>query len=386
MEVLNLIIVRNVHKHEEFKYHWKCAELEITHLCFADDLLLFCHGDVFSVKVLKAALDEFSGVSGLKPNLEKSRVFFGNVFPRVQTGILNVVPFKVGKLPVRYLGVPLLSTRLSQHHCLTLIEKVKKKLQDWKNKTLSFAGRLQLVHSVLSSMQIYWASVFILPASILNDLERLIRGFLWCHGEFKRGKAKVKWTDVCIPKQQGGLGLKSLQTWNSTLIVKHLWNIVSNKESLWVKWVNTERLKGRNFWDYPVYKDTCCGWRKIVKSKVITREHIVSRLGDGASTSIWYDNWHPIGPLCNFISRRNIYEAGLGFDCKVSSMVDNGMWLWPEEWRNRFGFLFAFPPPQLIDGKKDRAMWKTNQNRIIPFTIKDALVGLRGRAGRGQMV
>lgn len=56
-----------------------CKNLKLTHLCFADDLLVVCHGDVDSIKVIKLALDEFSQVSGLVPNLGKSRVFFGSV-------------------------------------------------------------------------------------------------------------------------------------------------------------------------------------------------------------------------------------------------------------------------------------------------------------------
>ncbi|GKG40545.1 hypothetical protein Tco_0467322, partial [Tanacetum coccineum] len=58
---------------------------------------------------------------------------------------------------------------------------------------LSYAGRLQLIASVLSLMQMYWASVFILPKLIVKDIHRLFKGFLWCQGDLSRGKAKVAW-------------------------------------------------------------------------------------------------------------------------------------------------------------------------------------------------
>ncbi|GJS75796.1 putative reverse transcriptase domain-containing protein [Tanacetum coccineum] len=199
-EVLNLIIKRNIAANPHFKYHWKCKDLKITHLCFADDLMLFCHGDSKYVSVLKNSLDEFGSVSGLFPSFPKSTMFIE------------------GKLPVRHLGVPLLSKRLYVNDCFVLVDKVKKRILDWKNKSLSFAGRLQLILSVVGSMQVYWSSMFILPITISNEVERLIRDFLWNYGDFKRGKARIKWADVCKPKVEGGFEKEGLSwSWKKIL-------------------------------------------------------------------------------------------------------------------------------------------------------------------------
>ncbi|GJX28417.1 ribonuclease H-like domain-containing protein [Tanacetum coccineum] len=56
MEVLNLMIQRQVISEKKFKYHWGCKELKITSLCFADDLLLLCHGDLISASVLRRVI------------------------------------------------------------------------------------------------------------------------------------------------------------------------------------------------------------------------------------------------------------------------------------------------------------------------------------------
>ncbi|XP_022030838.1 uncharacterized protein LOC110931767 [Helianthus annuus] len=89
------------------------------------------------------------------------------------------MPFKEGKLPVKYLGVPLVSAKLGYNDCRVLVERLEKRIMHWRNKLLSFAGRLQLTNSVLSSMHIYWSSVFILPVRIIKDLEAKMRNFLW---------------------------------------------------------------------------------------------------------------------------------------------------------------------------------------------------------------
>ncbi|GKC28963.1 putative reverse transcriptase domain-containing protein [Tanacetum coccineum] len=146
-------------------------------------------------KLLKEnALDEFGSVSGLFLSFPKSTVFFWNVKESSKAKILNVMPFSEGNLSVRYLGVPLISMRLYVNDCFALVDKVKKRLLDWKNKSLSFAGRLQLIMSVVGSMQVYWSSRFILPVTISNEVETLMRDFLRNYGEFKRGKSRIKWS------------------------------------------------------------------------------------------------------------------------------------------------------------------------------------------------
>nr|GEV93492.1 reverse transcriptase domain-containing protein [Tanacetum cinerariifolium] len=163
---------------------------------------------------------------------------------------VTTTSFSEGCLPVKYLGVPLVTSRLVFRDCKELIEKVQDRVNDWKNKFLSAAGRLQLVRSVLSYMHVYWASMFILPSRVLADIEQIIRGFLWCHGLMSRGRAKVVWAVVCLPKDEGGLGVRCLDLFNKALMTSHIWKLLSHKESSWVKWVHMYKLQEQNFSRY----------------------------------------------------------------------------------------------------------------------------------------
>ncbi|GJR49138.1 RNA-directed DNA polymerase, eukaryota, reverse transcriptase zinc-binding domain protein [Tanacetum coccineum] len=194
MEVLNLIMIKNIEEDGQFKYHAGCKELKITHLCFVDDLMVFCHGDAHSLSIVKKSLNEFSRYSGLLPNLKKST----------------------------YLGVPLLAKCLGVNDCKILIEKVKNRIGDWRNKFLSYAGRVQLISSVLASMQTYWASVYLLPKTVVKEISRVIKNFLWDSTGNGNGKAKIAWKVVCRPKDQGGLGIKPLDEWNEVLLMKNI--------------------------------------------------------------------------------------------------------------------------------------------------------------------
>ena len=79
MEMLNLIVKDEIKKDCRFKYHLGCKQLKITHLFFADDLIMLCHGDVESVNVLRKALNKISNVSRLYHNLGKCTTFYGSL-------------------------------------------------------------------------------------------------------------------------------------------------------------------------------------------------------------------------------------------------------------------------------------------------------------------
>jgi hypothetical protein len=72
MEVLSKILAATTGPGSGFKYHPNCLKMKLTHLCFADDLLIFSKASQNSIGVIKAALAEFKELSGLKDNPSKS--------------------------------------------------------------------------------------------------------------------------------------------------------------------------------------------------------------------------------------------------------------------------------------------------------------------------
>ncbi|XP_021994704.1 uncharacterized protein LOC110891319 [Helianthus annuus] len=188
MEILTCILQRATRLDNSFKFHNKCEKQRIINLCFADDLFLFARWDINSVQCIMNSLSNFTNMSGLVPSIQKSTGFFCNVPDHVKNHILSFLPFVEGTLPVKYLGVPLISSGLVYKDCSVLVERLDQRISNWKNKLLSFTGRLQLINSVLSSMHIYWSSVFILPVRITLELVARMRNFLWSSdGSFHKG-------------------------------------------------------------------------------------------------------------------------------------------------------------------------------------------------------
>nr|GEU89286.1 hypothetical protein [Tanacetum cinerariifolium] len=173
----------------------------------------------------------------------------------------------------------------------------------------------------------------------------LIRGFLWCNGEYKRGKAKVAWDDICLPKEEGGLGLRSLDVFNIALVTTYIWNIVSNKESLWLRWIHTYKLRCRSFGDIPFKDGMSWGWLKLLQLWDIVRPFFWVKLGNGTNTSIWFDNWCSLSPLNRFLTPRDISREGFSISTSVAELVLNGSWSWPQSWLLKASDLGLIPHP-----------------------------------------
>ncbi|XP_022015024.1 uncharacterized protein LOC110914542 [Helianthus annuus] len=331
MEVLTAILHHSLRIDSSFKFHNKCEKHQIINLCFADDLFLFARGEIASARYIMNSISKFAKMSGLLPNNQKSTVFFCNVPSYFKSAILNIMPFKEGSLPVRYLGVPLISSGLLYRDCNVLLEKLDKKIMHWRNKLLSFAGRVQLIVSVLSSMHIFWSSVFMLPSRVVLELEAKMRNFLWSQDMgFQKGKAKVSWKAVCLPKYEGG------------------W--YSYEEEVFVGGLGSCLHVKRDFF-----------WIDI---------------GNGTLASAWYDRWSDIGPLGEFISPRVISNAGFRLEDSVSDIQANGQWKWPVAWRDLFPVLIQLDHVHIRPNNPDRVMWRDGNNTSV-FSSSEAWNSVR---------
>lgn len=174
MKYLNRCLL-GLHLNKKFHFHPRCKRLSLTHVCFADDLLLFTRGDTTFVQQLLEILDKFAQTSGLKANQMKSSIYFGGVTVDIKQDILSISGMSEGKLPFKYLGVPLSSQKLSVMQCQPLVKNILQKINCWATKFLSYVGRLQLIKSVLLGIQTYWSQIFVLPQKVLKLVQQACR-------------------------------------------------------------------------------------------------------------------------------------------------------------------------------------------------------------------
>jgi hypothetical protein len=125
-----------------------------------------------------------------------------------------------GQFPIQYLGIRIHYRRLTIAEWKLVEKRLQKRLSSWKGKLLSLRGRLVLINSVLTNMVLYMISFFLLPKDVLHKLDYYRSRFFWQGNSEKKKYRLVKWSVVCRPKDQGGLGVHDLKVKNSALLGK----------------------------------------------------------------------------------------------------------------------------------------------------------------------
>ncbi|GFZ11471.1 hypothetical protein Acr_22g0008690 [Actinidia rufa] len=195
--------------------------------------------------------------------------------------IKSISGISEGRFPFRYLGLPVASTKLTiaQFHPFT--DRIAGYLNAWAGMKLSYAGRCELIRSILQGVECFWLASLYIPAGIRDRLIRMCRNFLWGGQCYVFKKALVAWESICLPKMEGGLGFKNLEAWNLALLSKNLWNIQAKKDSLWVRWIHLNHLQNSSIWDYNGRKQDSAMLRQVlsIRDKICELERSMQAVG-----------------------------------------------------------------------------------------------------------
>ncbi|KAL5545374.1 hypothetical protein UlMin_005061, partial [Ulmus minor] len=224
-------------------------EVVVSHLQFADDTLFLLDPDQSNIQKVHTILNFFSMCSGLKINMNKSSLAGIHMEDEEVMALAAVVGCEKGSWPMKYLGLPLGGNPNSTEFWNPVVEKVGKRLDGWKKSVLSKGGRLTMIQSVLSSIPIYFMSLFKLPNGVAALLEKMMRQFLWDKEVGGKGKNLVDWKLVCSPKESGGLGIGNLLIRNKALLGKWLWRFPLEQHTLWAAVIRSKYGLNREGWD-----------------------------------------------------------------------------------------------------------------------------------------
>ena len=151
----------------------------LSHLFFADDLLLFAEASVEQTSIISSVLDSFCYSFGSKVNKSKTLIYFSkNVGDSEANVISGMLGYSVTKDLGKYLGIPLQHSRVSSCMYQELIAKVERRLSSWTASHLSLAGRITLAQSVLQAISIYVMQTVMLPSGVCDRIDRACRRFI----------------------------------------------------------------------------------------------------------------------------------------------------------------------------------------------------------------
>ena len=191
-------------------------------LQYADDTIFFIEGLREATERTSALLEMFFDFSGLRLNRTKSTFIAFGMSSEEMSQCAHILSTPVGSLPIRYLELPLMGGRLSSREWQPVVATMERRLGGWRARLLSHGGRLELLKAVLSAIPTYYMSLLRVPVGVRKRMEAIMRNFFW-HGaetDGTRGHALIKWSTVCRPTAEGGLGVKNLRHTNTALLMK----------------------------------------------------------------------------------------------------------------------------------------------------------------------
>uniref|UniRef100_A0A2N9F4S2 Reverse transcriptase domain-containing protein n=1 Tax=Fagus sylvatica TaxID=28930 RepID=A0A2N9F4S2_FAGSY len=297
---------------------------KLTHLFFADDSVLFCRATLMECNTILEILRKYERASGQQINQDKTTLFFSaSTTAETQEEIKNALQLPVIKQYETYLGLPSMVGR-SKYASFTLLkERMWRKVQGWKEKLLTQAGKEVLIKAILQAIPTYTMHCFKLPKKLCSELEGIIRNFWWGHKGESRKVHWLKWSSLCRSKCLGGMGFRDLMQFNEALLAKQVWRLLHNRESLMYKVFKAKFFSNGTIMDARHSARASYAWKSILNARHVITKGSRWRIGNGCSTKIWSDKWlpppssgKPLTPPCS-----------LPHDAFVSNLIlDAGIW------------------------------------------------------------
>ena len=341
----------------------------VTHLLFADDVILFYKASVKESRVLKNILQQYEDSSGQKINTDKFSIFFSpNTSQEAKDEILtNLGPMQDTR-HTKYLGLPSFIGRLKKQVFATLKERIAQKLAGWKGKLLSMGGKEILIKAVAQAIPTYTMGCFLLPQNLCDDIESMMRNFWWGQRQQENKICWVSWKTMCKQKANGGMGFRNLQGFNKALLARQLWRILQNPNTLVARVFRVRYFPIGDILNANIRNSPSYSWRSIHSSLEVIRKETRWRVGNGKLIHIWDDKWLPTPSTYKIISPPN----NIPLFPMVSSLIDP-----MTKWWNVSTIRASFLPfeaktilkiPLSHDLPEDKIIWIGNSRGN--FTVK----------------
>ncbi|KAH9673090.1 reverse transcriptase domain-containing protein [Citrus sinensis] len=360
----------------------------ITHVFFADDLLLFAEASCNQAAMINDVLNTFCVSSEAKVSKQKSQVFFSkNVKPCNVRNIGTTLGFSMTTDLGNYLGMLVLHSRVSKATYHGILENVERKLNGWSAKHLSLAGRVTLTQTVLQALSIFSMQTTRLPTAIITKLKHQCRRFIWSGNSEVQKIHLINWAEVCRSKLSGGLGLKNLTIMNEALLMKLGWSLLVNSNSYWAQVLCSKY--GFDPTTMSTSLPTKYGsylWKAIGRVWPKVLQGLRWNVRDGKRIRFWQNAWvADVGPFFH-LAVAPIPEAIL-HDWVADAISFDGSWNW-----SRFGFLLphnvvlmiaAITPPTPVS-KADQFYWGSSNSGM--FTARTAFNSILGNFAQDEEV
>jgi hypothetical protein len=170
-------------------------------------------------------------------------------------------------------------------------DRIWKKINSWRGRALSKAGKEVMVKSVLQAIPSYVMSVYLIPETTIKEIERMINSFWWGGGANNRGIKWLAWDKMAYPKEFGGLGFRNLHLFNMAMVAKQGWKFIMQPDTLVSKIYKARYFPKSSLFDSQIGNNPSYAWRSIWKSRQVLMNGCRWRIGDGSKIKIMNEPW-----------------------------------------------------------------------------------------------
>ncbi|XP_062014134.1 uncharacterized protein LOC133730589 [Rosa rugosa] len=302
-----------------------CGEAPpVNHLLFADDSMLYANASLEDCYQIQDVIETYGRASGQLVNFDKSFVVFSkNVSEGMQEEVSSLLGVEIVESHEKYLGLPTYVGRKKTATFQYIKDNLAKKLKNWQSKLLSGAGKDILIRVVAQALPTYAMSVFQLTKCFFEDLEQMCARFWWGSTLDKRKIHWKSWDALCNPKEEGGLGFRSLTEFNSAMLEKQAWRIIDNPSSLIARIYKAKYYPTGTFWTAEPHATPSYSWRSIFSTRDLIIQGSYWQIGNGEQVRACLDPWVP--GLPNYIP--TVLPGSVSLNFKVSELlVDSSSW------------------------------------------------------------
>ncbi|XP_026410456.1 uncharacterized protein LOC113305653 [Papaver somniferum] len=237
--------------------------IQPSHLFFADDIIIFCNGTRKNLLNLMKLLLGYQQSSGQVISRDKSKCFVDVVVETRKRSIADTLYMELENFPDKYLGIMLMPGIVKRVHVKPFIELLQSRHASWIES---------------------------------------------------RKCITLKWEEVCIPEEEGGLGIRILEVINKAMLMKLLWKIL-NENGEWAKFFRAKFMTAQGIWINHYKQSSIMPGIKCIKQE--TEEDSRWIVGDGNQISIWFDQWIGEDELQPFISLEMLPVISQGEDKRI---------------------------------------------------------------------
>lgn len=317
------------------KGSWKGIQLSrdgplLSHLLFADDMVLFSEATEEQIVVIKNCLERFSEASGQRVSFTKSQITFShNVNPVLANRISTIACMQQTEDMGRYLGVPYIHGRVTGSLFNPMLTRIDARLEGWRAKYLSLAGKITLAQSVLTTIPFYTMQSTLLPVGVCDIIDKKVRNFIWGSNDGERCMHLVKWNTVTRAKTHGGLGIRKARDMNLAFLAKVRWTIKQEGEKLWVKVLKSKYIRSTGgVEEGRTNRGVSNLWQGINAAGQLLERGIRKHPRNGRRTMFWTDKWIETYPLARAVDGSLL---GNHIDRTVADYSEHGRgWKWEE--------------------------------------------------------